>query len=242
VPPKWAHRPGLLAVALVAVLAAARAGADGPAAAFLAELPAGERQALARLVDAPDVGTRVEAEPFLARWDLFEYLLDHPEFASHVARSVRAARYRIWSTPAGLQLDDGWGVTGQFRVVHTSNGTRIYHARGEYRPALLPTIRGEAMTMIEYALSPGPEGRTLVRPAVSGFVRLDSRLAALFLKVASRAAQRKADREARQLMKVFARVSRALDEQPAKVWAELSQRPDVPPGELEEFGWLLNGR
>jgi hypothetical protein len=237
-----AHRPGLLAVALLALLAAARAAADSPAATFLAELPAGEREALARLVDAADVGTRVEAEPFLARQDLFEYLLDHPEFASHVARSVREARYRIWSTPAGLQLDDGWGVTGQFRVVHTANGTRIYHARGEYRRAWLPTIRGEAVTMIEYALSPGPEGRALVQPAVSGFVRLDSRLAALFLKVASLAAQRKADREARQLMKVFARVSRALEERPAEVWAELSRRPDVPRGELEEFGRLLNGR
>jgi hypothetical protein len=81
-----------------------------------------------------------------------------------------------------------------------------------------------------------------VQPAVSGFVRLDSRLAAVFLKVASLAAQRKADLEARRLMKVFARVSRALEERPAEIWAELSQRPDVPRGELEEFGRLLNGR
>jgi hypothetical protein len=238
---KSGRRCWLIALALLALPVASRAAAERLVAAFPAGLSGDERAALERLVDDADVGTRVEAEPFLARPDLFEYLLDHPELAAHVARTVRAARYRIWSTADGLLLDDGWGVTGRFRVVHTSDGSRIYHARGEYRRAWLPTIHGEAVTMIEYALHPGPDGRALVRPAVSGFVRVDSRLAAWFLQLANRAAQRKADREARQLMKVFARVSRALDERPAQIWAELSRRPDVPPRELEAFGRLLNG-
>jgi hypothetical protein len=235
-------RSALLALGLLAVLAASRAGADRADVALPAELPADERAALVSLVDGADVATRVEAEPFLARPDLFEYLLDHPAFASHVARAVRAARYRIRGAAAGFELDDGWGVTGRFRVVHVSNGTRIFHARGTYRRAFLPTIHGEAMTMIEYALSPGPDGLSLVRPAVSGWVRLDNPLAALVLKLARGVAQRKADREARQLMKVFARVSLALGERPAEVWAELGQHADVPGHELEAFGRLLNGR
>lgn len=234
--------PWLLAFVLLVVPAVSGADQDRRAAAFPAELAAAERAVLARLVDTADVATRVETEPFPIRPDLFEYLLDHPEFTSHVTRALRAARYRIWSTPAGLQLDDGWGMTGRFRVVYAGNGTRIYHARGQYRRALLPAIRGEAVTMIEYTLAPGPDGRALLRPAVSGFVRLDSRLAAFFLNLASRAAQRKADLEARRLMKVMGKVSRALEERPAAVWAELRRRPDVPRPQLEEFGRLLNGR
>jgi hypothetical protein len=49
--------------------------------------------------------------------------------------------------------------------------------------------------MIEYTLSPGPGRRSLVRLAVSPFVRLDRRLAAPLLRVTQGAAQRKADRK-----------------------------------------------
>jgi hypothetical protein len=222
---------------LVSTVSAAR-----PSPPLPAGLPEAERVKLQQITDAADVATRVEAEPFVTRREVFEYLLDHPEFATHVARTLRLARYRIWQTPAGLFLDDGWGVRGHFWVVYTANGTRVIRAAGEYKKALLLRIRGEAVTMIEYDVSPAGDGRSLVRPAVSGFLRLDSRLASFALNVASAASQRKADLEARRLMKVFARVSRALEENPAGVWEQLRQRPDVPRHELEEFGRLLNVR
>ena len=62
------------------------------------------------------------------------------------------------------------------------------------------------------------------------------------MKLASGAAQRKADLEARRLMRTFARASQAIDENPAGVYEQLRQRPDVPQRELEEFGRLLNVR
>jgi hypothetical protein len=51
--------------------------------------------------------------------------------------------------------------------------------------------------------------------------------------------QRKADREARGLLKVFAKVIRLIEENPADVYARLKARPDVPKPELEEFRKLL---
>jgi hypothetical protein len=235
------------AVVPVLGLAAWLFGASGGAAArsspvLPAEIPIDQRLELQRLADSADVATRVEAEPFLTQRDVFEYLLDHPEFATHVTRALKLARYRIWSTPEGMFMNDGWGVQGHFRVVYATNGTRVFHAKGEYRKALLPTIQGEAVTVIEYAMTPAPDGQILVRSAVSGFVRLDNRLAALAVKVQSGIAQRKADREARRLMKIFTKVSRALKEDPKTVWTALDQRPDVPRRELEEFGKLLNVR
>lgn len=233
------------AVVPVLALAAWLFGASGGAAArsspvLPAEIPIDQRLELQRLADSADVATHVEAEPFVTQRDVFEYLLDHPEFATHVTRALKLARYRIWSTPEGMFMNDGWGVQGHFRVVYATNGTRVFHAKGEYRKALLPTIQGEAVTMIEYVMTPAPDGQILVRPAVSGFVRLDNRLAALALQ--SGIAQRKADREARRLMKIFTKVSRALKENPKAVWTALDQRPDVPRRELEEFGKLLNVR
>ena len=114
----------------------------------------------------------------------------HPDFAAHVARTLQVARYRIWRTPEGMALDDGWGARGHFRVVYAAEGTRVMLARGHFDKALLPPIRGQAVAMIEYRLEPAGGGRSLVRPIVSGYVKLDSRFLAGLLWVASAAAQR----------------------------------------------------
>ena len=62
------------------------------------------------------------------------------------------------------------------------------------------------------------------------------------LKLGSAIAQNKADREARRIVKLFAKVSRAVEEDPAGVYAKLRERPDVPHTELEEFRALLARR
>jgi hypothetical protein len=226
-----------LAVSATASLAIGQRSLDLPHG-----VPQDERAAMERLASSADVATRVEAEPFLVRQDVFEYLLDHPEFATHLARTLRLSRFKIQSTADGFVLDDGRGLTGQARVIYAANGTRLFHANGEYNKALLPTIQGQALTMIKYDTTPGPKGRVLIKPAVSGFVRLDNRAIAFSFRVLSAAAQRKADLEAHRLMKIFARASRALDESPDAVLEQLRQQPGVPVRELEEFARLLSGR
>jgi hypothetical protein len=206
------------------------------------EIPAAERARLERVAEAASVTTRVETEPFVTRREIFEYLLDHPEFATHVTRALRLARYRIWRTPEGMFLDDGWGATGHFSIIHAAAGQRVMYARGAYRQTLLPTINGEAVATIEYEVTPTGDGRDVVRATVSGFMRLDSGLLALATKIAGPVAQRKADLEARRLMRTFARASRAIENAPAALYERLQQRPDVPPRELEEFARLLNLR
>jgi len=118
----------------------------------------------------------------------------------------------------------------------------VMYARGAYRQAVLPAINGEAVVMIEYEATPVGDGRDRVRATVSGFVKLDSSALSIAIKIAAPVAQRKADLEARRLMRTFARASRAIDERPADVYERLRQRPDVPARELEEFGRLLNRR
>jgi len=206
------------------------------------EMPADQRAQLERLAEAAAVSARVDTEPFLTRREIFDYLLDHPDFASHVTRTLRLGRYRIWRTPEGMFLDDGWGATGHFAVIHAAARRRVMYARGAYRQAVLPAINGEAVIMIEYEATPAGDGRDRVRATVSGFVKLDSTTLSLAMKLAAPIAQRKADLEARRLMRTFARVSRRIDDNPTDVYEQLRQRPDVPARELEEFGRLLNRR
>jgi hypothetical protein len=233
------HLAAPLAIALALGMTSARAASVSP---LPVEIRPDERARLERVAEAASVATRVATEPFLARREIFEYLLDHPEFATHVTRTLRLARYRIWRTSDGMFLDDGWGATGHFSVVHAVAGRRVMYARGAYRQTVLPTINGEAVAMIEYEITPAGDGRDLVHATVSGFVKLDSGILALATKIVGPIAQRKADLEARRLMRTFARVSRAIEDNPADLYERLRQRPDVPARELQEFGRLLNLR
>ena len=221
-----------LVLALVTVVVAA-------GAALPPDLPASERPRLEAVTQAAAVSTHVAAEPFVGRPEVFEFLLNHPEFATRVTRVLKVARYRVWREADGLHLDDGWGAVGRFDVVYAVGSTRVMYARGVYQKRLLPDIRGEAVVMIEYSARPAPEGKSVISATVTGFVKLDSSMLSLATKVAAPVARAKADREAKQLVKVFAKVTRAADEQPAALCQELAQQPDVSPRELREFRRLL---
>jgi hypothetical protein len=222
-----------LVLALACVVAAA-------GAALPPDLPAAQRGRLEAIARAASVSTRVEAEPFPARPEVFQYLLDHPEFATRVTRVLKTARYRIWREADGLHLDDGWGAVGRLEIVYAVGGTRVMYARGVYRKTLLPEIHGEAVVMIEYGVRPGPDGTPLIAATVTGFVKLDSGFLSAATKLVTPVARAKADREARTLVKVFAKVSRAAEEQPAALVQALAREPDVSPRELAEFRKLLN--
>jgi hypothetical protein len=205
-----------------------------------ADVPAAHRARLQAVADAAAVSVRVEADPFAGRRDVFEFLLDHPEFASRVTRVLKAARYRIWREADGLHIDDGWGTVGRFDIVQVTTGRRLLYARGVYQKRLLPDIHGEAVVMIEYGTRPGPAGQALIAAAVTGFVKLDSSMLSAAMKLVTPVARAKAQREARTFVRVFTKVSRAADEQPAALCADLAREPDVSPQDLAEFKRLLN--
>lgn len=227
----------LLAMVLVAV---APAGAAGPS--LPRDLGAAERARLAPITGAATITTRWEAEGFPGRLPVFEYLLDHPEFTSHVTRALKIARYKIWRTREGLFLDDGWGAKGHLEIVHATRGVRVMYTRGEFEQRFLPNIAGEAVIVLEYAVTPTPgiDSPHRITPTVSGFVKLDSRLFAAASRMASAAAREKADKEAQRLAKTLMRMSRAIEENPARVFDLVRQRADVPARELEDFRKLLN--
>jgi hypothetical protein len=222
-----------------AVLLASTAGGATPSRSLPAQIPPAVRARLQELADTSSVSASASAEPFLARHDVLEFLLDHPEFATHLTRTLRLGRYRVWRAPDGLWFDDGWGVVGQFTIEYAAPGTRVVYGRGHYKAGFLPSIHGQAVLVLEYRVSPAEAGRSLISPALTGFVKLDSNILALAGRLAGAVATAKAEKEARRLVKMCVSVGRAIDESPAQVLEQLRQRPDVPRGDLEEFRRLL---
>ena len=164
----------------------------------------------------------------MARRDVFEYLLDHPEFATHVTRALKLARYESGPRPAGSASTTGGARSGTFELVHAAEGMRLMQARGVYQQRILPDIHGQAVVVIDYGTQPAPNGRSQINATVSGFVKLDSRILALASKLATSVATAKGEKEARRLVQLFAKTSRAIDADPAGVLEKVRQRPDVP--------------
>lgn len=187
----------------------------------------------------PSLSAHAESEAIVGRREVFEFLLDHPDFATHITRALRLARYRIWRTDDGMFIDDGWGATGQITLMHAASGTRVLYAKGEFQHTFLPTIPGEAVVTIDYDTRPTEDGRELLQARISGQLKIDSAFATLMLKIASSVARDKAAKESRRLLQTFAKVLRAIDETPAAVYASVRGRPDVPRLELEQFRVLL---
>jgi hypothetical protein len=234
-----ARRLALVGLLGLAVLSGAvHSLAAGPALPLPAQVPAKERHRLEEIVKRAFASTQMTFEPYPVRPEIFEYLLDHPEFASHVTRALRAARYKIWREGDSLWLDDGWGVRGTFAIVYAEPGLRLMHAQGAYQSAL-PDIKGRAVVALAYRFEPGAPGRQQVLTTLTSFVQIESGVVRTIGRMGGPLVQKKADREARQLLKVFARVSRAIEDNPADVYARLRDRPDVPRAELEEFRKLL---
>jgi hypothetical protein len=202
------------------------------------QMPAKDRQPLEEIVKRAFASTEEDFAPYPVRPEIFEYLLDHPEFASHVTRALKAARYRIWRENGALWLDDGWGVKGTFALAHAEPGLRIMHAQGAYQSAL-PDIKGRAVVALGYKFLPVRAGRPQVATTLTAFVQIDSAVVRTIGKVGAPVIQKKADREARRLLRVFNKVSLAIENNPGDVYARLRDRPDVPPRELEEFRKLL---
>ena len=215
------------------------AQAVAPLLALPRQLPPTERARLEDIAKNSFASTRVEHEPYAARPEVWEYLLDHPEFATHVTRTLKVARYRIWHDGGELWVDDGWGVKGQFTIVHAERGMRVLYARGQFDPKILPEIRGQAVGTLEYEFRQDEAGRTVVVTSASGYVQVDNRALNALAKIAAPMVQAKADREAGFLLRTFARVTRAIEEDPARVYQLVSERPDVPRAELEEFRRVL---
>ena len=223
----------LLAGALLRpALAAGGEGAPG----LPPGVPPAELARIEKVLAKATVSTRVEIEPYPLRLDVFDYLLDHPEFATQVTRALKLARYRIWRTADGLNLDDGWGVAGLITPFYGDDGLRVVYARGRYKQSVLPDIRGQAVILLRYANGPGPNGRPALATSIEVFAELDSAMVATF---AGSIAKSKATSEGLHVLKVFSRLSTHLERRADEVLAELGRRPEVSRPELEEFRRLL---
>ena len=79
----------------------------------------------------------------------------------------------------------------------------------------------------------------MVVTTASGYVQVDNSVLNTLGKLGAPIVQARADKEAGYLLRTFARATRAIEEDPARVYQLVSERPDVPRSELAEFRQIL---
>ena len=237
-------RSGRVAAAVLGMLLvfAGSAVATWAPAALPPDLPEPERARLQQVTENPSVTAQSNGESFLVRDDVFEFLLDHPDFATHVIRALEIGRYRIWREPDGLWLDDNAGALVRFRIAYATRGSRIFYLQGRYQPQVLPAIHGRVVVLLDYTIKPETDGKSLITPAMASFVRIDNAALGVLARLFRAVVAPRASKVTTRIVGDIAKIARAIDADPGRVDAALRERPDVPSRELAEFRRLLAHR
>ena len=187
---------------------------------------------------------RVAGIRYRSREAVFEFLLDHPDFAATVARALRVGQYRLDRVGDEYVGDDARGARGLVRLLYADAGQRLYHLEGRYEARGLPSLSGEMLVLLEYRHEDDGEGGTVVDSSLTGHLRIDTpfvgALAGVLNGLARPVVTRAVERKVRRFFQTVARVSRWAYDEPAQLHAALDGNPDVPQGPvLAAFSRIL---
>jgi hypothetical protein len=202
-----------------------------------------EHQRLVRpvVVDA-QVAREVGDITYPSRPDVGNYLLDHPDFAANVARILREGKYRVRRVGDHYEAEDGRGVSGIMKPLFVEDGRRIFYLQGRYDAAWLPTLYGRAVLVLDTEHERAASGTSLANVRVTGYLRIDSRLAATLLGIARDFSERTVDRKVRRFFLHVERLSRRAYEDPEGLADLLTGRSDLPAERVAEFQRILLDR
>lgn len=175
--------------------AAARRSGATPLPISLDHLAPEQAVQVRQLVEEHSFRSEFSDLQFTSQPSVFEYLVDHLDFASQVVRALELSKILIVRTGDGSFLaDDRQGMRGELRAVHQGPGQRLFVGRGQGSVRLLPTLYGRSLAFLEYRPALSREGEDLVEARLSLYVKIDSafwrRLAAWFPFVRRRIEQR----------------------------------------------------
>jgi hypothetical protein len=229
--------------ALILALAAAGVGVAGagPPSVEWHRLSSADRRLVEPVVATSQIARAVDNILYPTRREIWEYLLDHPDFAADVARVLREGKYRI--RPAGdhFAAADGRGVTGVMRPLYSANGRRIFYLEGQFDSKWLPAINGRAVLVLDSRYVEAPGRTPLADVAITGYLRIDNRFIGALIAIARDFSARTFDRRVRRFFDHVERLNRHAVEDPQGLIELLAAQPGLDQQRLREFRRILLG-
>jgi hypothetical protein len=180
-------------------------------------------------------GIQVKSSP-----TVFDYLIDHPDFAATAGRILGIVKYRIVKERDGLFWgDDAHGATGTFELLHAEAGKRVYLATGTFVKRFLPTIRGRIALVIAFEHTTDQAGERSVVNHVRGYLRIDNRILGILARIARPLVGPIVDRKVLRTFAAASRLTAQASDDPAGLYRSLEASPEIQKKELREFRSIL---
>ena len=191
------------------------------------------------VVTRPLVARRVNGISYKSRPEVFQYLLDHPDFAANMSRAIKVGKYRVTPVSGGYEANDGRGVHGFLKPVYADAQRRVFYLAGRYDPPLFPSMAGRAVLVVDAVHVAGPDGTNRAMVTVIGFLKVDSLLVRIVAKILRDFTQTAVDRKVQRFFRHVEKVSVRAAEDPAGLAQEIQRHPELPGGQVAEFNRLL---
>jgi hypothetical protein len=180
-------------------------------------------------------GIQVRSSPMV-----FDYLIDHPDFAATAGRVLGIVKYRIVKEREGLFWgDDAHGATGTFELMHAEAGKRVYLATGAFVKRFLPTIRGRIVLIIAFEPTTDHAGETSVINHVRGYLRIDNRILGILARIARPIVGPIVDKKVLRTYAAASKLTAQASHDPAGLLRSLETSPEIQKEELLEFRRVL---
>jgi len=194
----------IVAVAAVATAVAASEPSTWPS--FLpsrASFSAGVAASVERVWRRPTLTRTVEGTPARVSLETYDAFVGAPDVTAEAARHRNLAKYVVRMMDAGwYQADDGEGAYGVYRVLVRTPTRRVILSWGHHSGAILGTITGSALTLLEFE-DRGDE----VSQKLTAYVLIDNRVAAALARSLVAIFSSVVDRKLAEGFRVTARVA-----------------------------------
>jgi hypothetical protein len=182
----------------------------------LDQLPPPVRDRVRAVVDQPTLAIQGPIESFNCQPAMYYWLLDHPDLAVRMWRSLGAKCADILSQGDGhfLWKDDQGSLIHWQTVLHGSR-QRIWYAEGQVRPGLLlPKVAVKAVVVLNFSEGWDRMGHPALRHQMNLMLHTDSQAVALAARLLGASAPRLAEQYVAQMEMFFAALSWYIDQDP----------------------------
>jgi hypothetical protein len=190
-------------------------------------LPSRERfapdvaEVVERVWSAPTFTRTVDGPTATAPFDVLLAFVDAPDVTTAAARFLRIGKQEVRALGDDLyEANDHRGAEGRYRVLAREARRRVIVSWGRHRGALLGTIRGEALTVVDFAPHDGSVDQSLTT-----YVLVKDALAARMAQMLVPIFGRVADRRLTEGLALVARVAEWAVDHPDEFCEWLAREP-----------------
>lgn len=185
--------------------------------------PPGVVEDVDRIWRQPTLSRTVDGRSAAVPLQTYLIFVDVPEVTAAAARFLKLAKYEVRALDADFYAaDDHEGTRGSYRVLVRESGRRVILSRGEHHGRLLGTVRGSALTVLDFE---GRDGR--VDQRLAAHVLIDSPALARLARLLAPLFGWLADRKLGEAFAVTAKVAEWAVERPAE-FCEWIERQPIP--------------